>query len=126
MATRLSETIYFVRDLDEAIQFYTHQVGFKLDERYDWGFAVLSSGNAKLGLMLESLWEREYPDEDELPKARIALQTNDFDGELRRLRSMSVPLGTVHGEHGKRQAVTFSDPDENAIYLWSDPEEPME
>lgn len=126
MARRLTETLYFVRSMDEAIQFYTQQVGFSLEERYDWGFAVISvDGQSRIGLVLESEWEREYPDEDSLPKPRIAIQTDDFAGEIHRLRNMNVPIGTIKGGTGERQSVTFFDPDENPVFMWADPQERM-
>ena len=126
MAIRLSETIYFVRNLDDAIKFYTEFIGFKLESRYDWGFAVLDvDGKSKVALMLESEWDREYPDEDLLPCPRVAIQTDDFDATIRNLRAHRIDLGTVKGEPGARQTVTFIDPDQNPIFLWSDPEEPM-
>lgn len=125
MSFRLSETLYFVRDMDDAIRFYTEQIGFTLEQRYDWGFAVLNADGSCIGLMLESAWDREFPDTDELPKPRIALQTDDFDTQVHRLRTLGVAMGTVNGHHGGRQTVTFCDLDENPIFLWSDPEEPM-
>src|SRR2546423_14595259 len=126
MARRLTETLYFVRNMDDAIQFYTQQVGFAVDERFDWGFPVLTvDGDNRLGLVLESEWEREYPDEDELPRPRIAIQTDDFHAELYRLQNSGVPIGTIKGEKGKRQSVTFFDPDENPVFLWADPEEKL-
>jgi predicted enzyme related to lactoylglutathione lyase len=126
MAIRISETIYFVQDLDTAIKFYTEKVGFKLEQRYDWGFAVVEAPGGNLGLMQESEWEREYPDNNLRPQPRIALQTDDFDGEISRLMSTGVEFGTVNGNPGGRQSVTFNDSDENVVYLWSDPEESME
>jgi len=126
MARRLTETLYFVRDMDEAIQFYTQQVGFNVEQRFDWGFAVLTvDGSHRLGLVLESEWEREYPDEDSLPRPRIAIQTDDFAGEMHRLRNSGIPFGTIRGDRGKRQSVTFFDPDENPVFLWADPDEPL-
>lgn len=127
MATRVSETMIFVRDMDEAIRFYTQQVGFKLVKRFDWGFAYLDmDGKSTLGLMLESKWQREYPDTDELPAPRVALQTDDFDHEIARLKNNGVHMGVVKGEPGGHRAVNFWDVDENAFFLWTDPTEPMD
>jgi catechol 2,3-dioxygenase-like lactoylglutathione lyase family enzyme len=127
MAIRVSETLYFVRDMDAAIRHYTEVLGFKLIEKDEWGFAVLDvDGTSKLGLILETAWEREFPDEDELPTPRLAIQTDDFAGEVHRLKALGVPFNTIRGEKGQRQSVTFYDHDENMIYLWSDPVETME
>ena len=126
MARRLTETLYFVRNMDDAIQFYTQQVGFAVEQRFDWGFTVLTvDGDNRLGLVLESEWEREYPDEDELPRPRIAIQSDNFHAELNRLRMHGIPFGTIRGEAGTRQSVTFFDPDENPVFLWADPAEPL-
>jgi len=126
MARRVSETIIFVEDMDEALQFYTGCVGFTLEKRNDWGFTVLKMDDkTRLGLMLASAWDREYPDDDQLPKARVALQTDDFEGEIAKLRRSAVEIGTIKGEPGGRQAVTFTDPDGNPFFLWTDPEESM-
>jgi catechol 2,3-dioxygenase-like lactoylglutathione lyase family enzyme len=127
MARRVSETLYFVRDLDRAIQFYTQKVGYTLQHRYDWGFAIVSvDGHGNLGLMLETEWEREYPDDDSLPRPRMAIQTDQFEEDLHHLRQMGVPTSSVQGKPGGRRAVSFFDPEENAVLLWSDPEDSME
>ncbi len=125
MATRISETIYFVRDFEAAIAFYTQKVGFALEQRYDWGFAVLSAPGGKIGIMLESHWDREFPDDDQIPRTRVAIQTDDFSGEIARLIKEGVQLGGIHGEPGQRQTVTFYDNDYNLFFLWSDPSESM-
>jgi catechol 2,3-dioxygenase-like lactoylglutathione lyase family enzyme len=127
MARRISETIYFVGDMDEAVRFYTEQLGFTLEERHDWGFTTLSlEGKGCIGLMLSSAWERELPDTDDLPRPRIAIQTDDFAGELHRLRSTAIRMSSINGEKGGRQSLTFLDADDNPIFLWFDPEESME
>jgi catechol 2,3-dioxygenase-like lactoylglutathione lyase family enzyme len=125
MAIRITETIYFVHDLDNAIAYYTERIGFTLDVRYEWGFAVLDAPGGKVGLMTESSWDREYPDTDALPLPRIALQTDDFEAETQRLISSGVNLGSIKGVPGARQSVCFFDHDENVFYLWYDPSEPM-
>lgn len=126
MAIRVSETMLFVRDLDEAIRFYTHQVGFQLLEKFDWGFAYLMMpGGHRLGIMLESVWTREYPDDENLPHPRVALQTDDLDVEIRRLLEAGVRVGEVRGEEGSQRSVVFWDSDENTFFLWHDPNEPF-
>jgi len=112
--------------MDEAVHFYTQQVGFTLEVRHDWGFSVLKMDEqTRLGLMLESVWDREYPDNEDLPRPRVAIQTDDFDGEMTKLKQHGVPVGTINGEPGERRWVTFYDHDENPFFLWTDPEEPL-
>jgi len=125
MAIRISETIYFVQDIDSALAFYTGKVGFTLDQRYPWGFAVLNAPGGKIGLMEEGAWDREYPDTNLKPQPRVAIQTDDFEAETERLIKAGVGLGSIKGEPGKRQSVTFFDSDENLFYLWYDPEESL-
>jgi hypothetical protein len=55
----------------------------------------------------------------------VAIQTDDFSAEIARLIDADVQLGSIHGEPGKRQTVTFYDSDYNLFFLWSDPEESM-
>lgn len=121
MDWRVSETMVFVRSLDEAIRFYTHQVGFKLLERYDWGFAILEmDGQHKLGLMLESAWDREYPDDDTLPKPRVALRTTDLGADVRKLKEAGVHVGPVRETEAGSHSVVFWDEDSNPWFLWSE------
>lgn len=123
---RVSETMVFVRDLDEAIRFYTHQVGFELLERHEWGFAyLLMPGGHRLGLMLDSAWTREYPDDENLPHPRVALQTDDLEGEIKRLHEAGVHVGPVRGEQGEQRATVFWDSDGNSFFLWADPKLPL-
>ncbi|HZH98953.1 MAG TPA: VOC family protein [Fimbriimonadaceae bacterium] len=123
MAIRVSETMIFVRDMDSAIRFYTQQVGFKLAQRFDWGFATIDvDGNHRLGLMQEGAWEREYPDDDGLPRPRLSVQTDDFDADVQRMKNAGIGFGVIRGEPGKHRATNFFDADGNAIFLWTDPD----
>ena len=126
MALRVTETMIFVRDLDEAIRFQTEKLGFRLEQRFDWGFAYIDMGGHRLGLMLESKWQREYPDDEGLPRPRVSLETDDLDAVLHHLHQRGVRYSTVQGHEGATRAVTFYDDDGNPFFLWSDPASPQD
>jgi predicted enzyme related to lactoylglutathione lyase len=126
MAIRVSETMLFVGDLDEAIRFYTQSLGWKLEERFDWGFAYINiDGSHRLGLMLASAWTRDFADGEGLPQPRVALQTDDFDAEHARLAQAGVHMGAITESEGGVRAVNFVDTDNNVFFLWYDPREPF-
>jgi predicted enzyme related to lactoylglutathione lyase len=116
--TKVSETIYFVRDLDAAVEFYTTRLGWTLREKYEWGWAQLDiDGSARVGLLTEAAWKEQG---EGLPRPRIALQTTDIEGEVKRLKTAGVECEDISGEPGTLRAVTFSDLDGNAFFLWDD------
>lgn len=110
----------FVGDLDEAIRFYTQQVGFKLEKKYDDNFACLDmDGTHRLGLMWEDGWEREYPDDDSHPKPRVSLRTDDLDAEIARLQHNGVRVSAIMGHEEGLRGVNFWDNDGNPFFLWT-------
>lgn len=122
MSMRVSETMIFVHDFDKAVHFYVEHVGFKLKEKHDWGFALLYMDDTHLlGIMDEAKWTRQYPDDDGLPRPRVAIQTDDFEGEMARLKAAGVHMGAPVGKAGETQSVNFWDEDENAFFLWCEP-----
>ena len=50
---KITETIFSVRGMDAAVEFYTAALGFQLTERQDWGWAVIESNGQRIGLVLE-------------------------------------------------------------------------
>jgi catechol 2,3-dioxygenase-like lactoylglutathione lyase family enzyme len=121
MATRVSETIYYVHDLDKAVAFYRDQLGFELLDKQDWGWALFSvDGAAKVGLLTEAVWRQSGADYDILPHPRLAMRTNDIEGEVARLKSAGVSVGEIQGDVGKMRAVTYRDLCGNEFFLWDD------
>lgn len=111
----------FVHNLEDAIRFYTQQVGFKLIKQHDENFATLDiDGTHRLGLMLEDGWVREYPDDDSHPRPRVSLQTSDLDEEIGRLKRNGVRVSAVMGEGPGLRGVNFWDSDGNPFFLWTD------
>lgn len=122
MGIASTETVLFVRDLEHAVRFYTQQMGLPLRQEADWGYARLGLGeHLSLGLISESSWAREYPDDENLPKPRVALVTTDVPAELERLKAAGVHFGPVRDLDGGGKAVVFWDPDGNPFLLWNPP-----
>ncbi|MFQ3678567.1 MAG: VOC family protein, partial [Fimbriimonadaceae bacterium] len=60
MAIRVTETIYFVRDIEAARRFYAEQMGFELLEEAEWGWLLFQMDpDHQLGIMAESAWEKD-------------------------------------------------------------------
>lgn len=126
MSLRVNDTMIFVRDMDEAVRFYTHKLGFKLEKQFDWGFAYIDmGGGSRLGLMLESKWNREYPDDEGLPKPRISFETDNFEEVLEMFHRKGIQHSTIMGHDGATRAVNFFDEDGNAFFVWNDPNSRM-
>jgi catechol 2,3-dioxygenase-like lactoylglutathione lyase family enzyme len=120
MVTKVSETIYYIHDLDQAVEFYTQKLGWTLIEKLDWGWAQLSiDGTARVGLLTEAVWAAKNK-EDGLPRPRIGLQTIAIEAEVARLRAAGVTCEDVKGEPGTMRAVNFTDLDGNEFFLWDD------
>lgn len=117
MTTIVSETIYYVDDLDAAVEFYTQALGWKLLDKQNWGWARLDvDGRARVGLMAKTVWGAD----GERPVPRIGLQTIEMDAEIERLCTAGVRMDEVIGEPGSIRALTFYDNDGNAFFLWDD------
>ncbi|MEP6757109.1 MAG: VOC family protein [Chthonomonadales bacterium] len=120
---KVSETIYFVRDLDKEVDLFTRVLGFRLVEKKDWGFALVESlSGVKIGLLLEKWMRSETVGTDELPRPRIAFQTRNIESEVVRLRAAGVRATDPEGEDHQTKSATFWDADGNAFFLWQEPQ----
>jgi catechol 2,3-dioxygenase-like lactoylglutathione lyase family enzyme len=115
---------YQIADLDRAIEFYTSQLGFRLDQRAG-PIAVVSRG--ALHLLLsgpESSGSRPLADgRSQEPGGwnRIVLYVDDIAAEVDRLRSAGVrSLNDIKAGPGGKQ-VQITDPDGNSIELHEAP-----
>lgn len=101
-----------VRDVAEALPFYTDALGFEVLPRPDFGIAGawLSTEN---GVQVHLI---EDPNFEPTPGPHIAFETRDIEAEAERLRTLGVVVGDVFELNGQRQAF-FNDPAGNQIEL---------
>ena len=117
----LSETIYFVADLDSAVSWYCRSLGFKLLERADWGFALLEPpGIGRVGLVSAAAWNPEWQPGAALPAPLLSFRTKEIHADVLALSAAGVTVGPIEGEAGSVQACWFADPEGNLFYLWTD------
>lgn len=114
---------YQIGDLDRGIEFYTSQLGFRLEQRAG-PVAIVSRG--ALNLLLsgpESSGSRPMDGQDQVPGGwnRIVLYVNDLEADVDRLRSAGVTFrnDVTVGPGGKQVQIT--DPEGNPIELHEAP-----
>ena len=114
---------YQLGDLDRGIEFYTSQLGFRLEQRAG-PVAIVSRG--ALNLLLsgpESSGSRPVDGASQEPGGwnRIVLYVDDLEGEVERLHSADVTFRNdiKVGPGGKQVQIT--DPDGNPIELHEAP-----
>jgi catechol 2,3-dioxygenase-like lactoylglutathione lyase family enzyme len=113
---------YIVRDVDEAIAFYTNHFGFELLSSRAPAFADVARGRLRLLLSgPTSSGGRALPD-GRVPEPggwnRIHLVVDDIESEVVRLREAGLPLRSdiVSGPGGRQ--IVVDDPDGNPIELF--------
>ncbi|MDI9634748.1 VOC family protein [Geitlerinema splendidum] len=119
MRRRANETIYYVKDIDSAIDYYTQNLGFELEQKFDWGFALLKVDDegGRVGLMSTDLYEREFGSGDH-PMPRLAINVANLEAEVTNLAKAGVRVSAIAGESGGNRAAHAYDPDGNAFFLW--------
>jgi len=115
---------YFVNDVDEAINFYTGQLGFREEMHPAPSFAMLSRGDLRLVLSAPGGGPgggQAMPD-GTLPSPggwnRFSLEVDDLDGLVERLRAKDAHFRNdiVTGVGGKQ--ILLDDPSGNPIELF--------
>jgi catechol 2,3-dioxygenase-like lactoylglutathione lyase family enzyme len=115
---------YIVNDVDEAIPFYTRQLGFTLEMHPAPPFAMLSRGDLRLVLSAPNAMGgggQSMPDGTK-PKPggwnRFAIEVPDLAAEVERLRRAGVRFRNeiVTGVGGKQ--ILVEDPSGNPIELF--------
>ena len=115
---------YFVYDVDEAIKFYTGQLGFREEMHPAPSFAMLSRGDLRLVLSAPGGGPgggQAMPD-GTLPSPggwnRFSLEVDDLDGLVERLRAHDAHFrnDVVTGVGGKQ--ILLDDPSGNPIELF--------
>ena len=113
---------YQVKDVSRSIEFYTQQLGFKLDQQYLPAFGQVSLGNLKLVLSGPGAsGSRRMPDgSQQVPGGwnRIMLEVEDLPVRIETLKRIGVHFRNEMevGPGGKQ--VQLEDPDGNPIELF--------
>jgi catechol 2,3-dioxygenase-like lactoylglutathione lyase family enzyme len=116
---------YIVDDVDEALAFYTDQLGFAVDMHPAPPFAMLSRGDLRLLLSAPSGQGgggQELPD-GRRPQpggwTRFQLEVPDLPAEVERLRAAGVRFRSdiIHGIGGDQ--VLIEDPSGNPVELFA-------
>ncbi|MDY7040613.1 MAG: VOC family protein [Chloroflexota bacterium] len=82
--TRICVVSVYVRDIQEAREFYCDKLGFEVAREY--GDCILQLENDGVTFVVEKI-EGEYPDK---PCTVIATQTDDLAGDMEKLRGLDV------------------------------------
>ena len=113
---------YQVRDVSRSIEFYTKELGLKLDQQHPPAFAQVSVGNLKLVLSGPGAsGSRPMPDRRQQEPGgwnRIMLEVDDLPARVERLRQAGVRFRNEMevGPGGKQ--IQIEDPDGNPIELF--------
>ena len=113
---------YQVRDVERSIDFYTRQLGFKLDHKHPPAFAQVSTGNLKLILSGPGAsGSRPMPDGRRQEPGgwnRVILQVADLPERIDALKNAGLHFRNQMevGPGGKQ--VQLEDPDGNPIELF--------
>jgi glyoxylase I family protein len=113
---------YQVKDVSRSVNFYTQQLGLKLDQQNLPAFAQVSVGNLKLILSGPGAsGSRKMPDGRQQEPGgwnRIILQVDDLPGRLEKLKQAGLRFRNEMevGPGGKQ--IQLEDPDGNPIELF--------
>jgi glyoxylase I family protein len=113
---------YQVKDVSRSVQFYTQQLGFKLDQEALPAFAQVSVGNLKLILSGPGAsGSRPMPDGYQQEPGgwnRVVLQVTDLPGRIESLKKAGLHFRNEMevGPGGKQ--IQVEDPDGNPIELF--------
>jgi glyoxylase I family protein len=113
---------YQVKDVSRSIDFYTKQLGFKLDQQHPPAFAQVSIGNVKLVLSGPGAsGSRPMPDGRQQEPGgwnRIMLQVSDLAGRIEVLKKAGLHFrNDLEAGPGGKQ-IQLEDPDGNPIELF--------
>ena len=113
-----------VADLDRALAFYCHVLGFELMQRYGTQAAFISAGGYHHHIGLNT-WESHNgtpppPGSTGLYHTAILYPTRAALADaLRRVTAAGIPLDGA-SDHGVSEALYLKDPDENGVELYWD------
>ena len=113
---------YIVPDVDEAVGFYTEQLGFELVQQFGPAFATVRRGDLSLWLSgPSSSAARPMPDGRKPEPGgwnRLVLEIDDVEATAAELRARGVPFRNevVEGPGGRQ--IVLDDPAGNAVELF--------
>ena len=113
---------YQVKDIERSIDFYTKQLGFKLDAKHTPAFAQVSIGDLKLILSGPGAsGSRKMPDgQDQQPGGwnRVILHVNDLESRVDDLKKKGLRFrNDMEAGPGGKQ-IQMEDPDGNPLELF--------
>lgn len=113
---------YQVKDVSRSIDFYTKQLGFKLDDQHLPAFGQVSIGDLKLILSGPGAsGSRTMPDgRDQQPGGwnRVILQVDDLESRIRDLKDRGLRFrNEMEAGPGGKQ-IQLEDPDGNPLELF--------
>ncbi|WP_322894096.1 MULTISPECIES: VOC family protein [unclassified Yoonia] len=123
-ATRIGHVHLRVADLDRAIAFYAHVLGFHVTQRYGTGAAFLAAGDYHHHIGLNT-WESLGATPP--PAGHTGLYHTAFlypdraalGAVIARVLAAGIPLDGA-ADHGVSEAVYLRDPDQNGVELYVD------
>jgi glyoxylase I family protein len=113
---------YQVKDVSRSVQFYTQQLGLKLDHQALPAFAQVSVGNLKLILSGPGAsGSRAMPDGHQQEPGgwnRVVLQVTDLPGRIEALKKAGLHFRNQMEEGPGGKQIQLEDPDGNPIELF--------
>ena len=113
---------YQVKDVSRAIDFYTNQLGFKLDGKHLPAFAQVSIGNLKLILSGPGAsGSRPMPDGQRQEPGgwnRVILEVADLPKRIEDLKNAGIQLRNQMEEGPGGKQIQVEDPDGNPLELF--------
>src|SRR6185436_20175064 len=111
-----ARSVFFVKDAEESLAFYTKTLGFKLDwnHQYEgraWVFQVSLSG---FELILNQVWGKTEPRAGH-GRTFIGLETEQALSLLRHIQERGINM--LRDDWG-RPTLVLVDPDGNELYFW--------
>ena len=113
---------YLVNDVDEAVQFYTSNFNFKLEQQFGSAIAMLERDGLTLlvaGPMTSAA--RPMPDGTKPTPgggwARILIDVNDIESDVARLKENGVQFRNDITENQGRKQILCLDPSGNLVEL---------
>ena len=105
-----NRVIYYVKDFQKAVDFYTNTLGLQLSYPAEGGWAELSTGACRLSL--------HATDEPFTPNfTSVSFAVADFDATRAKLISKGVAMGEVFEPCGTVRCSTFKDLDGNHLCI---------